>query len=258
MAPEIANPHEFQAELRFYEELNDFLKPFQRKQPIPFRFDGKPSVKFAIEALGVPHTEVDLILVNGVSVAFDHRLVDGDRVSVYPVFESLDITPLVRLRPEPLRRPAFVLDVHLGKLVRRLRLLGFDCLYRNDYADPEIVALAAAENRIILTRDRRLLHAKSVTHGYWVRSAHADTQVREVLDRFDLRCQIRPFTRCSRCNGMIAPVDKAAVLYLLEPKTRMYYEIFYRCRDCGQIYWEGSHLPNLLAWMESFRLADNP
>ncbi len=245
--------HPFQAEFRLYEELNDFLKPRRQKRPVPFWFSGRPSVKFAIEAIGVPHTEVDLILVNGVSVAFDHRLQHGDRVSVYPVFESLDISPLVRLRPEPLRRTAFVLDVHLGKLVRHLRLLGFDCLYRNDYDDARIVALAAAQHRIVLTRDRRLLHAKTVTHGYCVRSDDVRKQVGEVLKRFDLYRQIRPFYRCSICNGQMEPVDKQAVWEHLEPKTRQYYDTFYRCAQCGQVYWEGTHVAGLRARIEQYR-----
>ncbi len=243
----------FQAEFRFYEELNDFLPPHQKKRSIPFWFEGRPSVKFAIEAMGVPHPEVDLILINSVSVGFDYLLQHGDRISVYPVFESLDISPLVRLRPEPLRHPAFVLDVHLGKLARDLRFLGFDSLYRNDFEDPQIVALARSQGRIILTRDRRLLHAKVVTRGYWVRSHDVRIQVGEVLSRFDLYRQIRPFHRCSLCNGRIGAVDKSAVWDRLEPKTRKYYDRFYRCGQCGQVYWEGSHYEGLRARITQYK-----
>jgi uncharacterized protein with PIN domain len=237
--------HEHTAEFRFYEELNDFLPPERRKQTTLYRFKGHPGIKDAIEAQGVPHTEVDLILVGGESVGFDYRLQPDDRVAVYPVFESFDISPLVQLREKPLRQSAFVLDVNLGKLARRLRLLGFDAAYRNDYHDAEIADLAEAEKRIVLTRDRRLLHAKRITHGYWVRSVIADAQVQEVLKRFDLYRQIRPFHRCLVCNGLLDQVAKADVLDRLEPKTKRYYETFHRCRGCDRIYWQGSHVEDM-------------
>ena len=235
----------FAAEFRFYEELNDFLKPEQRQQTVVYRFDGHPGIKDPIEAMGVPHVEVELIVVNGESVGFDYRLRDGDRVAVYPVFESLDVAPAVKLREKPLRKVAFVVDVNLGRLARLLRLLGFDALFSNAYADDEIVAISEAQGRIVLTRDRRLLHAKAVTHGYWVRSVWPRRQVDEVVRRFDLAGQIRPFSRCADCNGKIEPVAKAAIADRLEPKTKKYFEKFYRCSDCGKIYWEGSHVDRL-------------
>ena len=233
------------AEFRFYEELNDFLKPEQRQQTVVYRFDGHPGIKDPIEALGVPHVEVDLIVVNGASVGFDYRLQDGDRVAVYPKFESLDVSPIVKLRKRPLRRVAFVVDVNLGRLARMLRLLGFDALFSNAYADDEIAAISEAQGRIVLTRDRRLLHAKAITHGYWVRSVWPRRQVDEVVRRFDLANLIRPFSRCADCNGQIEPVAKELVADRLEPKTKKYYEKFYRCPDCGKIYWAGSHVDKL-------------
>lgn len=233
------------AYFRFYEELNDFLPPAKRKSEFPYTFQGTPSVKHAIEAIGVPHPEVDLILADGHSVGFSYRIVHRNRVSVYPVFESLDISPLVRLRPRPLRCSAFVLDVHLGKLARMMRLLGFDCLYRNDYDDPEIVDISVQQNRIILTRDRHLLQASAVTRGYWVRSGVVDDQVGEVLHRFDLFSQIRSFRRCLLCNGALESVRKEDILQCLEPKTILYYNTFLKCRQCGQIYWKGTHFEKL-------------
>lgn len=238
-------PPEHTAEFRFYEELNDFLLPEQRKETLVYRFSGHPAIKDPIEVLGVPHTEVELILVNGHSVGFDYQLQDGDCVAVYPMFESLDVSPLLKLREKPLRDPRFVLDINLGKLAKRLRLLGFDSLYRNDWRDAELADVAASEGRIVLTRDRRLLYAKRITHGYWVRAVQAERQVEEVLRRFDLYRLIRPFARCLACNGELAPVAKAEVLDRLEPRTRLYYEVFYRCGDCGKIYWEGSHVDNM-------------
>jgi uncharacterized protein with PIN domain len=233
------------AHFRFYEELNDFLPPAKRKREFGYSFRGTTSVKHAIEAIGVPHPEVDLILADGHSVDFTYRLVHQNRISVYPVFESFDISPLVQLRPEPLRRSTFVLDVHLGKLARMMRLLGFDCLYRNDYDDPEIVDISVRENRIILTRDRHLLQASVITRGYWVRSGFVDNQVEEVLRRFDLSSQIRSFRRCLLCNGDLESVRKEDILQHLEPKTILYYNTFFRCRRCGQIYWKGTHFEKL-------------
>jgi len=243
--PATAGDGKFRAEFRFYEELNDFLKPERRKRSLAFAFNGQPGIKDPIEAFGVPHTEVELIVVNGESVGFDYRLRHGDRVVVYPVFESFDVSPLVKLRDRPLRRTAFVIDVNLGKLARQLRLLGFDTLYDNRYRDDEIADIAAAQHRIVLTRDRRLLFARRITHGYWVRSVRAERQVEEVLGRFDLRGCIEPFQRCMVCNGLMEEVAKAEVLHLLEPKTRLYYQEFYRCTGCAKVYWEGSHIDDI-------------
>lgn len=153
------------AHFRFYEELNDFLPASRQKTEFVWHFRGKPSIKDAIESLGVPHTEVDLILINGRSVSFEHHLFDGDRISVYPVFESLDISPVSRLGRPPLRDPAFICDVHLGRLARLLRMLGFDTLYSTSYSDPQIVHIAGTQRRIILTRDRGVLKRKAVCRG---------------------------------------------------------------------------------------------
>ena len=180
------------AQFRFYEELNDFLAPDKKKRDFSYPFNGRPSIKDAIEAIGVPHTEVELILANGRSVGFDYPLKHGDRVSVYPVFESLDISPVVRVREKPLREPSFILDVHLGRLAKLLRMLGFDTRYRNDYRDIEIVDISIKERRIILTRDRGILKNRSVTHGYCLRSTEPIAQAREVLQRFDLFSQVTP------------------------------------------------------------------
>ena len=246
------------AEFRFYEELNDFLPGNRRKQTIAYVFHGHPGVKDAIEALGVPHSEVDLIVVNGRSVGFDYQLRPGDRVAVYPCFEAFDISPVVKLREAPLRRTAFVLDVHLGKLARLLRLLGFDALYRNDYDDYQVINPAVAEHRIILTRDRGLLFHKVVTHGYYIRSSKAMQQAREVLDRFDLSACVRPFRRCLACNGIIEPVDKQSITHELQPLTRAHYTTFARCGDCRRIYWQGSHYARLAEKLSRLAAGQTP
>jgi len=241
------------ARFRFYEELNDFLPPERRKAEFEYEFSGHPGIKDPIEALGVPHTEVELVVVNGSSVGFDYQLQDGDRVSVYPVFERLDVSPLLRLRPAPLRQPAFVLDVHLGKLARQLRMLGFDVVYRNDFIDSEIVRISVDENRTILTRDRRLLFARVITRGHWLRSTDPEKQLREVLDRFDLYSLIHPFHRCMACNGSLQAVEKSEIVDRLEPLTRRYYSRFYQCSECRKIYWHGTHVERMEQLLDKTR-----
>jgi uncharacterized protein with PIN domain len=241
------------AQFRFYEELNDFLPAKHRKTDFTHTFTRRASIKDMIESFGVPHTEVELIIVNGRSVDFSHIVTDQDHISVYPMFESLDIRPLLRLRPAPLRHPAFVLDTQLGRLARYLRLLGLDTLYRNDYSDDGIARLASEQRRTLLTRDRMLLHRSIITHGYFVRATDPLKQVGEVLQRFDLYNDIKPLSRCIRCNGMLTDVDKDVVIDRLEPKTRRYYNHFRICPDCDQVYWEGSHFSKMIGLIDGFR-----
>ena len=232
-----------EATIRLYEELNRFTSRGEGSADREYRtqFIGNPGVKDLIESLGVPHTEVDMILVDGESVGFDYRVQDGDRIAVYPVFESFDVGEVSRVRATPLREPRFILDVHLGKLARLLRMLGFDTLYDNSWDDPEIVRRGLAENRIILTRDAGILKRREVTHGYLVRSDDPLEQAAEVLRRFDLSARIEPFRRCMACNGLIEPVSREEVEDDLLPGTRQNYDEFYRCRSCGRVYWRGSH-----------------
>lgn len=236
---------------RFYEELNDFLPEKNRKKSLLYRFSGSPAVKDAIEAIGVPHIEVDLILINGKSVTFTHRLSKEDHVSVYPVFESLDISPVNRLRERPLRKTRFILDVHLGKLAKYLRMTGFDTLYEKHYSDSEIVEISLKEKRIILTRDIGVLKYKTVTHGYWIRSQDPYEQFNEVIRRFELIQNFQPFHRCMNCNGLIEKVTKDEVIHNLKPKTRQFYHDFYKCSKCNKIYWKGSHFKKMQHFIDS-------
>ena len=245
-------PH---AEFRFYEELNDFLPAGKRKLSISRSFIGTPAVKDTIESCGVPHTEIDLILVDGESVGFDHHLTGGERVAVYPVFEGLDISPVTRLHERPLRRPRFLIDANLGRLARLLRLLGFDCRYDQQMDDDEIARTAAEESLTILTRDRGLLMRRIVRRGYFVRSQAPRTQAAEVMRRFDLREQVRTFTRCVDCNGLIRPVPKAEVQDRLPHKTRQFYDTFYQCSGCSKLFWRGAHWKNLLDLVDEIRSA---
>jgi uncharacterized protein with PIN domain len=227
------------ARFRFYAELNDFLPQASRGVAFDHEFKGSPSVKDVIESLGVPHVEVDLILANGESVDFSWKVEDGARVSVYP--ESIDIGPLARLRPAPLRETRFVLDGHLGRLARYLRMVGFDARWRNECSDEELTRIAAEEHRIILTRDRGLLMRRAVTHGHWVRESVPKRQLAEILSRFDLYRSIAPFRRCLRCNALLQPVPKEIVAERLPPGVRQQRHEFRTCPSCGRVYWKGSH-----------------
>ena len=242
-------------ELRFYAELCDLLPQRHRSGRIAHAWIPTQSVKDLVESYGVPHTEVEVILAEGRSVGFDHRPRAGERVSVYPVFETFDVQPLLRLRPEPLRQTRFVLDVHLGKLARHLRLLGFDCRYTNVATDDDLVAIAVADRRILLTRDRGLLRRKAITHGYLLRSDQPSEQVLEVVRRFQLERSIEPFTRCPRCNGELVPVAKAAIEDRLPPGTRRTYSDFRTCPACGRDYWRGAHHARLERFVEAARAA---
>ncbi len=229
------------AEFRFYEELNDFLAPEHRKRAVRRDSPAEATVKHVIEAFGVPHTEVELILANGESVDFAYRVRAGDRVSVYPKFERLDIAPLLKVRERPLRELRFIADAHLGGLARRLRMLGFDVLYRNSYDDAEVARIARDEGRVVLTRDRNLLMHRAITHGSYIHAIDPRRQLAEVLDRLDLRRAIRPFTRCLCCNAPLQPVDKSAIAERIPPTTRRYYDNYWQCTGCAHIYWQGSH-----------------
>lgn len=229
------------AEFRFYEELNDFLPAEYRKVSFARTFHGTPAVRDVIQAIGVPHTAIDLLLVDGHSVSFEHRLRGGERVAVYPVFERLDIGPLLHLRPQPLRRTRFILDVHLGRLARYLRMLGFDTTWQRDWGDSEIIDRALEEGRIILTRDVGILKQKRVTHGYWLRSIRPVQQLAEVVHALDLEGQSNPFTRCMECNGPIRPVPRQDLVGRIDPDIRRRFDTFRECTNCGRVYWQGSH-----------------
>ena len=232
-------------EFRFYEELNDYLPPDKRKRTITREITGTPSVKDAIESLGVPHTEIDLILIDGRSVRFDRKLRGGERVAVYPEFERFDIAPLHRLRPKPLRESRFVADVHLGTLARYLRLLGFDTRYGNDLDDAELARLTSHERRILLTRDVGLLKRKTVVRGQWLRSRDPARQLEEVVEALDLRRAFRPFTRCMTCNGALTAVARVDVAGLVPPRVYRRFRSFKQCADCGRVYWRGTHFLRL-------------
>lgn len=203
------------------------------------------SVKHMIEALGVPHTEVELINVNGESVDFSYRLCDGDSVSIYPAFGMIDMDPAVPLRPPVQAIGRFIADAHLGQLAKHLRMLGFDVLYRNDFSDAEVAHIAATEDRIVLTRDRDLLIRKEIVHGCYLHAVASDAQLVEVVGRFKLAQSARAFSRCLTCNGTLRVVAKSEIAHRVPHHSRNSYERFYECQGCAQVYWEGSHVARM-------------
>lgn len=232
--------------IRVYEELNGHLPADKRKKPFTHSAGEGETLADILARLGVPEGEVDLALVNGYPTGLSFTPSEGDRVSLYPVFEALDVGGTTKVRPGPLRRPAFVADVHLGRLARRLRMLGFDTLYRNDYGDDTLARISLDENRILLTRDRGLAARRELLRVYLVRSSNRAGQLREVVDRFDLSGAAAPFTRCMGCNGVLENVAKEVVLDKLPPRVRQRHEEFMRCPGCGKVYWKGDHYERML------------
>jgi len=244
---------EHKIHIRLYEELNDFLPEERRKKRFEHQYIDRTSVKDLIESLGVPHTEVDLILVNGKSVGFDYLINDEDDISVYPVFESLDISNAQHLRPKPLRKPKFICDVHLGKLARYLRMIGFDVYYKNDLLDEEIIKTSLKERRAILTKDRGILKRNEVTHGYFIRSTSVEEQAKEVIKRFDLQNEIKEFTRCLECNTELTKIAKEKITGDIPPKVNQSQEEFYKCPECGKLYWKGTHYQKMLSFVRRIK-----
>ncbi len=235
---------------RFYEELNDFLPIKWKKKSFAYSFSGITSIKNTIEAIGVPHAEIDLILVDGKSVGFDFIIKGGENISVYPVFESFDISHVTRLRSKPLRNTKFIVDVNLGKLAQKLRLLGFDATFKNDYDDNDIVADAVKEKRIILTRDIGVLKHSAVTHGCFIRNDDPKKQLTEIIERLQLQNSFKPFSRCSVCNSQMKPVEKDKVRDKLHSDTLEMYDEFWQCTGCNKVYWEGSHYDRIVEWID--------
>jgi uncharacterized protein len=232
-------------EVRLYAALADLAGAAHVHVPV-----GAPrSVKDLVEAVGVPHPEVSLIVVDGSPVGFDHQVAGGERVAVYPPFRQLDLTGVTTVAPGP-RPPRFVLDVHLGTLTRRLRTLGFDCWYRSDADDVELATVAVDEERILLTRDRGLLMRREITHGYCPRSDDPELQLLEVVDRYGLAPRARPFSRCVRCNGELAHAEPHEVHAEIPPRIRREHDTFTRCRDCRRVYWPGSHRSAMATWVD--------
>jgi len=226
---------------RFYEELNDFLPSERQKVQFSYEYILDTSVKDCIESLGVPHSEIDLILVNGQPVDFNYLMHEGDTVSVYPEFESFDITADTKVRDSSLREPKFVVDIQLGKLAKYLRMFGFDTLYNNRLTNYDIIKLSLEQKRAILTKSINLLKRKEIVRGYWLRSYYPQEQISEVLKRFDLKNKIKEFTRCIICNSELHLIEKSEIIDTLPLKVIEQQNIFLFCPDCKKAYWKGTH-----------------
>ncbi|TWI54847.1 hypothetical protein IQ22_01750 [Pseudomonas duriflava] len=238
------------ATFRFYAGLNRFLPSARRQCTFSAPFAEQSTVKHMIEALGAPHTEVDLILVNDKPVGFDHPIQPNDRVAVYPAFHGLALGENARLRPPPAVLH-FVADAHMGALARLLRLAGFDTLYYPNISDDEIARYCETEQRIALTRDRELLKRSVIVHACYIRSNKPERQLQEVFERYELATHVEPFSRCLVCNGRLYPVDKLAVLHRLPPKVQEQHERFLQCTGCERVYWEGTHWASLRSQLDA-------
>lgn len=241
---------------RFYAQLNDFLPIHKRGKPFLYYFWGNPSINNAIQAQHVPHTEVNMILVNGRRVKPDFRIKPGDRISVYPDFKLLNTDGFHQAK-EPTDPQKFVVDANLGKLTKYLRMLGFDSLYDNRFEDEEIIRIATDEDRLILTRDLEMLKNSKVTQGYFLRSSQPEQQLLEVNEKFDLYRYFRAFSRCMICNGRVKSVEKSKVKDLVKEETYRIFSDFYQCNQCRQIYWKGSHYEKMEALVNSLKESKN-
>lgn len=243
----------YKATFTFHADLNFFLPPPRKQTHFQHLFKNSASIKDMIESLGVPHAEIELIVVNGACVDFGYAVQDSDEVQVYPFFELVDHPQKVRLRPPFTGRPSFILDTHLGRLDAYLRMMGYDTLYRNDYADDELAHISHHERRILLTRDLGLLKRSMVTYGYFVRNTNPRKRVYEVIQRFRLMENVEPFKHCMKCNGLLKPVSKADIRDRISEQTARYYDEYHRCDGCQQVYWPGSHYQKMQDFMEEVR-----
>jgi len=233
------------ATLRLHGDLTDFTRPANGDRPahpetvsVTARFDGRPALKDVVEAVGVPHCEVDLVLDGDEALTLATPARDGATLDLFPAGEG---PPGARLLP-PLQRPArFLLDGHLGRLASLLRMLGFDAAWERDADDAVLAARSAAEDRTLLTRDLGLLKRSAVRRGAFVRATQPLAQAAEVITRFQLRPQARPFTRCIRCNGVLRAISIEEAAPRVPPRVRELQRRYFECGDCGGLYWPGTH-----------------
>lgn len=218
------------AQFHFEGRLNDFLTDEKKGKAVDYIFLGKPSIKDAIEALGIPHVEVGRITNYGLIKSSDEFLCDSDQIRVLPLDYQI---------PESGCR--FLADNHLGKLVKGLRMLGFDTSCQDESQEKKIVALAIHENRILLTRSVNLLKYNAIKLGYWIRSEDPMEQIKDVVNQFGLKNHFRPFTRCLDCNAPIIAIPKAEIEDQLPEKTKQVFDEFFQCTGCKKNYWKGSH-----------------
>lgn len=233
--------------INFWGNLKELLRPpFRGVKRVEYELTRQASVKDIVESFGVPHTEVGRLTVDGRDISFSCPGSDHDSLDVYPLCPPVNVLTPTLLRPEPLASITFAVDVNVGKLASLLRMAGFDAFYRNYISDPELIEVAVQEKRIVLSRDTNLLKRKELVYGYLVREIHPEKQLAEVVHLFGIKEQLKPLSRCMRCNGLLQPVEKEQILDQLEPLTQKYYHSFRQCRRCHNIYWPGSHRDKML------------
>lgn len=214
---------------------------YQGKKEIDYPLTRRASIKDIIEALHIPHTEISSIFQNDTEISFSHIPEAGERIFLHSFSHGTDVTQPSLLRPDPLPITSFIVDINVGKLARLLRMSGIDTVYDPQWQEKDIAEMAAADRRILLSRNRDLLRRKCILWGHLVRAEQPEKQLAEVMTLFGLRDAIQPFSRCLQCNALLQPVGKSTILHRLEPLTRKYYRKFHVCPDCEQIFWRGSH-----------------
>ena len=234
--------------LRFYEELNDCLPPGKRKVDFEHAFEGDLSILDLLRVFNIPPEKVDLVLADGTSVDFSHRLRDGERISLYPVFELLDIRSVSRLRPIPLRETKFLAGAGLHGLVRNLRLCGFDTCETGNAGPDELIRLAEAEGRILLLRGAVAARQGAASRIWCVRAEKPRLQLLELLVALDLFRSFTPLSRCPSCNHPLGRSGKEGE----EPggQSPRPLQLPLRCDSCGRQVSQGPHLNRVLRWLE--------
>ncbi len=235
--------------VRCFAELNDYLAPQLRFTPFSMPVAEGSTVAGLLTMLGIPQSEVDLVLRNGEAAQFETRVADGDRISMYPIFETFDIGPVQRLRSRPLRRPAFVLDVHLGKLASFLRMFGFDASYAPTLTDEQLISISLEEHRALLSKDRALLRDPRLVRSYAVKADNPREQIIEVVKHFDLVGSSEPLTRCLLCNVLLVSAAQETVIERIPARVGATCRSFTACPQCGRIYWEGTHHKRMTAFV---------
>ncbi|RYZ34907.1 MAG: twitching motility protein PilT [Myxococcaceae bacterium] len=242
-----------QLTVRFHGALNDFLAPERRGVAFTHVLQGSPSVKDLIESLGPPHPEVDVVLVDDEPVGFEHRAEADTSLAVYPVHLAPRLPPESRVGPPLPDMPRFVLDVGLGRLSGFLRMLGFDTLWRNDFADDHLARLSRQESRVLLTRDLGVLKRSEVVHGYFPRATDPAHQLVEVVRRYALTSRMRPFSRCMACNAPLSNATPDEVQGRVPEGVAGRHSHFRQCPGCQRVFWPGTHHDRMQALVDTLR-----
>lgn len=232
--------------LHFDRGFDFFIPSVHSGKTIRLTQSRQASIKDIIESLGVPHTEVGKILVNGVEVGFSHIPRSSETLTICSISPPFDITRKTRLRPHSFDMIRFVADVNVGKLAKLLLRLGFDTEYSNAFSDEAVAEIASRNKRVVLTRDTSLLKRKKVIFAKRIRQERPESQLKEVLEYFGLdKGPFEFLSRCTTCNRKLQPIQKQTVIHRLKPKTRKYYDTFKICPGCSRIFWQGSHYDDM-------------